>query len=76
MKSQKKCRFINLAEQLAEQNEIVCNTMESLLAQVALESDVESRSDFEEIKKTSDSKIPRPKRNVKNSQEQNAFSAD
>jgi hypothetical protein len=45
-------RFINLAEQLALQNDIVNSTMDSLLGYVASDSNVEQRSDWDEIQKT------------------------
>lgn len=54
MKNKKKSRFINLAEQLNLQNEIVNSTMDSMLKFVAREEAFESRSDFEQIKKTAE----------------------
>ena len=54
MKSQKKSRFVNLAAQIAEQNDIVNSTMDSLLAKVAQDVNLESRSDYDQIKKTAE----------------------
>ncbi len=68
------CQFINLAEQLAVQNDIVNETMNSLLDFVSGD-DADQRSDWDEIQKTagpgspaepgeterSDHAIPRPK---------------
>lgn len=55
MRSNKKCRFINLAEQLASQNAVVSSTMDSLLVTVAAESGVQQRTDWAEIEKTAQS---------------------
>ena len=52
MKRPKKCRFINLAEQLTRQNDVVSTTMDSMLKFVADSNSIESRSDFDEIRKT------------------------
>lgn len=78
-KRTKKSRFINLAEQLTLQNEIVGTTMDSLLGYVSIDENVEHRSDFEQIRKTVEqvnelnpaidivehgvTNMPRPKRN-------------
>ena len=51
-KRTKKSRFINLAEQLTLQNEIVSTTMDSLLGYVSIDENVENRSDFDQIRKT------------------------
>ena len=53
-RNKKKNRFINLAEQFAIQNEIVSSTMDCMLKYVGQDSDVQDRSDFEQIKKTTE----------------------
>ena len=52
MKRQKKCQFFNLAEQLATQNDIVNNTMDSIIATAGEAPGADKRSDWEELKKT------------------------
>lgn len=52
MKRKRKTRFINLAEQLSLQNDVVSSTMDSMLQFVSKEETVEERSDFTEIQKT------------------------
>ncbi len=51
-RKQRKSRFINLAEHLTLQNEIVGSTMDSLLKFVSESDLIESRSDFQQIKRT------------------------
>lgn len=71
-RKKRKSRFINLAEQLAVQNDIVNETMNSLLDFVSGDDDADQRSDWDEIQKTagqpgtgtadaSGRSIPRPK---------------
>ncbi len=47
-----KLKFINLAEHLAQQNDIVSRTMESMLTHVVESDDAVQRSDWAEIQKT------------------------
>ena len=69
-----KLKFINLAEHLAQQNDIVGRTLDSMLTHVVESEDVKQRSDWAEIQKTSEqfskvattvpapsSKVPKPK---------------
>ncbi len=76
MRQQKrKIQFINLAEQLAVQNNIVDQTMNSLLDFVSQSDNAPQRSDWDEIRKTAEQtaesisepsvespgRVPRPK---------------
>ena len=54
MSQKTKTRFINLAAQLASQNESVGQTMDSLLASVIQQHNAGERSDWHEVKKTMD----------------------
>ena len=54
MSQKQKSRFINLAAQLADQNESVGKTIDSLLAAVIQQHNAEDRSDWHEVKKTMD----------------------
>ena len=51
MKRKKKCQFINLAETLALQNDMVGHTMDSLLEHVSRDAGLVHRSDYEQIRK-------------------------
>ena len=51
-KKKKKTKFINLAEQLAIENDIVSSTVDSMIQFVSEKEDIEQRSDFQEIQKT------------------------
>lgn len=43
------CLFVNLAEKLAAQNDIVSRTMEEIVENVVSDPNIEDRSDWEEI---------------------------
>ena len=58
MRRKKRTQFINLAEQLALQNQIVDQTMDSLLDHVTQSPDAEQRSDWDEICKTAEQSDP------------------
>ncbi len=49
-----KIKFINLAEHLAHQNQIVSKTMDSMLQHVVQYGDAAERSDWFQIQKTSE----------------------